>query len=73
MHSPLEQFVIKPIFPVHAAGIDISFTQSSAWMIAGIVIATFFLIALRGKNIVPTRWQNIPELFYELVYEMVAS
>lgn len=73
MHSPLEQFVIKPIMPISVAGIDISFTQSSAWMMAGIGIATFFLLALRGKNTVPTRWQNVPEFFYEFVYGMVAS
>jgi len=73
MHSPLEQFVIKPMFHINVANVDISFTQSSLWMMGGIAFATFFLIALRGKNTVPTRWQNIPELFYELVYGMVAS
>jgi len=73
LHSPLEQFVIKPIFPIHAAGIDISFTQSSMWMMLGIILASIFLIGLRGKNTVPTRWQNVPELFYELVYGLIAT
>ncbi len=73
MHSPLEQFVIKPLIPVHIAGIDVSFTQSSLWMFIGISLTIFIMSFLRGKEMVPSRWQNIPEMFYEFIFGMVQN
>ena len=33
MSNPLEQFVIKPIIPLKAGDVDISFTNSSLFML----------------------------------------
>ncbi|HYD17357.1 MAG TPA: F0F1 ATP synthase subunit A [Patescibacteria group bacterium] len=71
-HSPLEQFVIKPIIPIHVGGYDLSFTQSSAWMLAAVVAATALMtLTMRRRALVPGRWQNIPEMFYEFIAGMV--
>lgn len=72
MHSPLEQFVIKPLIPLEIAGLDLSFTQSAFFMIAGLIIAsTFMTVLFKKATIIPNRWQNVPEFFYEFIYGMV--
>ena len=74
LHSPLEQFIIKPIIPLEISGVDISFTQSAAWMLAGVVISTLLMtVAMRRKALVPGRWQCLSESFYEFVMKMVAE
>lgn len=71
-HSPLEQFVIKPIIPLSVGGIDISFTQSAAWMLAAVLAATALMtLAIRRRALVPGRLQNLPEMLYEFVAGMV--
>lgn len=67
-HSPLEQFKIKTIATATILGQDVSLTNSAMFMIiaAGFIIV-YFLIALQGKKLIPTRLQLSAELFYELV------
>lgn len=70
--SPLEQFVIKPLIDINVGGYDISFTQSALWMGIAVVTATLLMtLSMRGKAIVPGRWQNVSEMFYEFVGGMV--
>ena len=40
MASPLEQFEIKAIAPIQVGGLDISFTNSSAAMVAAVVLGS---------------------------------
>jgi F-type H+-transporting ATPase subunit a len=69
LQSPLEQFVIKPIIPLHIGHYDISFTQSSLWMVVAVVLTTLLMtLTVRSKALVPGRWQNISEMFYEVVF-----
>ncbi|MDI1226530.1 MAG: F0F1 ATP synthase subunit A [bacterium] len=71
-HSPLEQFVIKPIIPLHVGGYDISFTQSAAWMLVAVVVATALMtLTMRSRALVPGRWQNLSEMLYEFIGGMV--
>ena len=44
-HSPLEQFDIKTIVPIHIGGIDASFTNASLVMVVTAVIITVFMLA----------------------------
>ncbi len=68
-HSPLEQFVIKDLIPIHAAGYNLSFTQSALWMMIGVVLATALMtLPMRGRAVVPGRWQNLSEMLYEFVF-----
>ncbi len=74
LHSPLEQFIIKPIIPLEIAGIDVSFTQSSLWMVIGVVLTTIFMVVgMRKKAIIPGRLQATAEFFYDFVFGMVAG
>ncbi len=66
--NPLEQFVIKPIIPLQMGGYDISFTQSSLWMCFAVLAATLLMtLTMRGKAVIPGRWQNVAESLYEFV------
>ena len=70
--SPLEQFVIKPIIPLHIGGVDVSFSQSALWMGIAVVLTTLLMtVSMRGKALVPGRWQNVSEMLYEFIFGMV--
>lgn len=74
MASPLEQFQIKTIIPIHLGGIDASFTNSALFMTIGVAVATLFLtLSMHGRAIVPGRWQSMAELCYEFVANMIRS
>ena len=71
-HSPLHQFVIHPIVPIHAGGVDLSFTNSSLLMAAAVAIITLFLtLGMRSRELVPGRLQSMAEMSYEFVAGMV--
>ena len=56
MHSPVEQFTIKPIFELSAGGYDISFTNSSLFMVLAMLVGgTFLISAMRHRSMVPGR------------------
>ena len=70
--SPLEQFVIKPIIPLHIGNTDISFSQSALWMGIAVILATLLMtLSMRSKALVPGRWQNVSEMLYEFIFGMV--
>ncbi len=72
MASPLEQFYIKPIVPIEIGGVDLSFTNSSAWMVAAVVAASAFLtFGARRRALVPGRWQVMAEMSYEFIANMI--
>lgn len=71
-HGPLEQFEVKSLVDMHLGGLDVSFTNSSAWMVLAIILATLLLtLSMSGRAMVPGRWQSISELCYEFVANMV--
>lgn len=70
--GPMEQFEITPIIPIHIGGLDISFTNSSLWMVITVVVATGFLTwAMRRRALVPNGWQLIAEVLYQTVANMI--
>jgi len=73
-HTPLSQFEIKKIFDLHIGGLDISFTNSSLYMVLVTIFAiTFMMIATSKKSLIPNRLQTIAELFYNFIIDMVRS
>lgn len=71
-HSPLEQFQIKRLVPMEIGGIDVSFTNSAAFMVLAVVLATALLVfSMRGRAMVPGRFQSIAELSYEFIAGML--
>ena len=74
MAGPLAQFTIKPLIPMNVAGIDVSFTNSSLWMILAVVASTaFFMISTSKRKIVPGPAQAFAENFYDTVGNMVTE
>jgi len=72
MASPIEQFEIHPILPIQVGGVDLSFTNSSLWMVIAVVLSTLVLsIGMRGRALVPNRMQSLAEMLYEIVANMI--
>lgn len=70
MASPMEQFVVKPIIPIEIGGVDVSFTNSSLFMVLAVVVSTCLLgLCLRKRSIVP----NVPQSLVEGLYEFVQN
>lgn len=70
--SPMEQFEVKPLIPIHVGGYDISFTNQALWMVIVVVSLSLFLtLAVRKGRIVPTRMQSLAELSHEFVAGMI--
>jgi len=70
--EPLEQFVIKPIVPLHIGKFDVSFTNSALLMtIAVLVVSAIVVIGTRREALVPGRIQSLGELAYEFVGNMI--
>jgi len=70
--NPFEQFEIKKIIDIPVAGVDASFTNSAAFMVITVAVVTLFLtMSMRGRALVPGRWQLTAELCYEFVGSMV--
>jgi F-type H+-transporting ATPase subunit a len=70
--GPLDQFKIHEILPLHLGGIDVSFTQSAAMMVAAVLSCTLLLVlAGRPGALVPGRLQSVGELSYEFIAGMV--
>ena len=70
--SPLAQFEIKTLVPVDLGSIDASFTNSSAFMVLAVVLATVFLVGgMRKGEMVPGRWQSMAELSYEFIVNLI--
>ncbi len=71
-HSPLVQFEIKTLMDIKIGAIDVSFTNSSAFMVISVVSASLFLIlGMRRAQLVPGRWQSMVELSYIFIAKLV--
>jgi F-type H+-transporting ATPase subunit a len=71
-HGPMYQFEIRHLTRMDILGYDISFTNSSMFMVLAVVLITGFLtLSMKGRSLVPRRMQSIAELSYEFVANMV--
>lgn len=71
-HSPLSQFIIKPIVKLDLFGVDISFTNSSLMMvIATISILALFSFVSESNRGVPSKMHMISESMYSLVVNLL--
>jgi len=72
MPDPIHQFDIHRIVPINFGGWDLSFTNSSAFMVLAVLLtAGFFMVAMRARSLVPTRLQSVAEVSYEFVANML--
>jgi len=72
MVDPLHQFRIHPLVHLELAGWDISFTNSSLFMVlATLVIITFMYFSVNPRSLVPNRFQVISEMLYTFISDMI--
>ncbi len=72
MANPMEQFSVKTIKAVEVAGYDVSFTNSSLWMMFALAaIAIFLFVGTAKPQLVPGRWQAATEYLYDFVRKML--
>lgn len=73
-HNPLAQFEIKPLIELEFMGYDISFTNSSLFMLLSLVFAIgFMLFSLRKKTLIPGRLQVFTESLYLMISDMLGQ
>jgi len=72
-NDPIHQFHINPISePIHIGQLDATFTNASAFMVAGVGIAAGFMLwAMRPAALVPGRAQSVAESAYGFIHSMV--
>lgn len=72
MAGPMEQFQIKPLIPIKVGSFDISFTNSSLFMVLAVFCATaLFAFCLRKRSVVPSVAQTIPEGIYNFISSLI--
>jgi F-type H+-transporting ATPase subunit a len=71
-NDPIHQFQIQKWVPIEIGGLDFSFTNSSAFMVASVVAASAFLfLSTANRGLVPSRMQSLAEMSYEFVANML--
>lgn len=71
-NDPIHQFQISKLIPIEIGGLDFSFTNSSAFMVATVVAAGGFLfLTTSNRGLIPGRLQSISEMSYEFVASML--
>ncbi|WP_432284654.1 F0F1 ATP synthase subunit A [Aminobacter sp. BA135] len=71
-NDPIHQFQIAKLIPIEIGGLDFSFTNSSAFMVATVIAASAFLfLTTSSRGLVPSRLQSVSEMSYEFVASML--
>lgn len=71
-YTPLEQFEIVLLQPIHFFWIDISFTNSTVYLfLTAVVISIFYGFGLYKAKFYPLPWQSANELVYKFVLGLV--
>ena len=73
--NPMQQFTVHRIGPeIKIAGIDLSFTNASLFMlISASIILLFLFLGSKEKKIIPSKLQLIAEIFYTFVAKMISD
>ena len=73
--NPMQQFTVQRIGPeIKIANIDLSFTNSSLFMvISAVVIILFLFLGSKEKKIIPNKLQLIAEISYTFVAKMISD
>ena len=72
MAGPLEQFEINRLIPLQAGGLDLSFTNASAFMLAALgATAALLWAGTRNAGVIPGRAQAAVEGIHDFIVGMV--
>lgn len=70
--SPLEQFEIVTIVPISIAGINLSITNSTVFIFLTFFFSIIWLsLSFHKISLIPTNWQSLKEMFYDLTSSMI--
>ncbi len=69
--DPMHQFTVEPLVPLNVGGVDLSFTNSSAWMLVTLAIIFTFMAMGMKRQLVPGRWQIAVEGLTGFIDNMV--
>jgi len=70
--DPIHQFQISKWIPIEVGGLDLSFTNASAFMVATVTAAGAFLfLSTSNRGLIPTRAQSVAEMAYEFIANML--
>ncbi len=70
--DPIHQFSINKLVPLSLFGRDVSFTNSSAYMLVAVLLVAALMIVFVDRNAtVPGRMQSMAETAYEFIANMV--
>ena len=70
--DPIHQFEISKIANIQIGGLDLSFTNSSLFMVLALsATVMLFLIGLSRRSIIPNRMQMLSELSYNFIANML--
>ena len=71
-NDPIHQFQIARLIPIEVGGVDLSFTNSAAFMVAtAVATGAFLYLTTSSRGLVPGRLQSISEMSYEFVASML--
>ena len=69
--DPMHQFTVEPLVPLHLGGYDISFTNSSLWLLIALGLIMGFMLMGMQRQLVPNRWQAAVEGLTGFIDDMV--
>ena len=73
--NPMHQFQVYKIGPeIKIAGIDLSFTNASLFMLlSAFMICVVLFLGTKEKKIIPGKFQLISEMFYNFIAKMISD
>lgn len=72
--DPIKQFEIHEVYSFELFGYDLSFTNSSFFMVLTTVLTiTLFSLAMSSRAMIPSRGQSVAEIIYGFVADIVRS
>ena len=69
--DPMHQFTVEPLLPLKVGGYDLSFTNSSLWLLIALGVIYGFMAMGMRRQLVPNRWQVAVEGLTGFVDDMV--
>jgi F-type H+-transporting ATPase subunit a len=70
--DPIHQFQLKELVHLDFGGLNLSFTNSSLFMVLTILVAAGFLyFTTSSRSLIPGRMQSVSELSYEFIANML--
>ena len=69
--DPMHQFTVEPLVPLKVGPYDLSFTNSSLWLLITLVLIYGFMAMGMRRELVPGRWQMAVESLTGFIENMV--